>query len=73
MIKREFEKLALFIDHLPEKELPLGSKSLIISKLNQAYSVLNESFQNNDNFISNNSIINDHGNKFLFQFIIRRY
>ena len=63
MIKREFEKLVIFIENLPQKDLSPETKSLIISKIQQTSALLMDNFIKDENFISNTLISNEHGKK----------
>ena len=62
MIKREFEKLVIFIENLPQKDLYPETKSLIISKIQQTSAFLMDNFLKDESFISNTLISNEHGN-----------
>lgn len=61
MIKREYSKLQTFINTFNEKELSINIKNAILTKLQETFSHLEQSFNEREKFLTNNLVANDHG------------
>lgn len=72
MIKREFEKLVIFIESLPPKDISPEAKALIISKIQQTSANFMDNFLKDENFISNTLISNEHGKKNEFKSFLNK-